>query len=154
MPSIPFRTYSKIVRASAAYDLLLTAPFATPWSFAWLHQSMSAINQSLGGAALPAFEPFHVLMACLMGTVVLLWSALRLIEPGVRLGRFDATGRFLFATWMTWALLTTGAPVLWLFLIPEFAWGVVQWWPVTGQPFPFDQRPDQSGNPCDLSMSR
>ena len=26
-----------IVRASAAYDLLLTAPFATPWTFAFAH---------------------------------------------------------------------------------------------------------------------
>jgi hypothetical protein len=134
MPSIPFATYSRIVRASAAYDVIVTAPFATPWTFAWLHQSISTLNQSLGGATLPAFEPFHVLIACLMGTVVMLWSVLRLIEPSLRLGRFDGTGRFLFSTWMAWALAVTGAPVFWLFRVAEFAWGVVQWWPVSGQP--------------------
>lgn len=130
MSPFPFQAYLKIVRASAVYDVLLTAPFATPWTFALLYDQLSAINQSLGGAPLPAFGPFHVMIACLMGTVVLLWSVLRLVQPTVLLGRFDGIGRFLFSIWMGWALLSTGAPVLWLFVIPEFMWGVAQWWPV------------------------
>ena len=64
---------------------------------------------------------------------MLLWSILRLVEPSVRLGRFDGTGRFLFAGWMAWALRATGAPILWLIVIPEFAWGVVQWWAIGTQ---------------------
>jgi hypothetical protein len=128
--SLSLRTYLKIVRASAVYDVLLTAPFATPWSFTFLHDQMSAINQLMGGAALPAFGPFQVMIACMMGTVVLIWSVLRIIEPTVRLGRFDGIGRFLFSTWMVWALVATGAPMLWLFVIPELAWGIAQWWPV------------------------
>ena len=119
-----------IVRASAAYDLLLTAPFATPWTFALVHAQLSAVNRSLGGGALPEFGPFHVLFACLMGSIVLVWSVLRLRAPSVLLGRCDGVGRFLFSTWMAWALAATGAPLLWLFLVPEFCWGVAQWLPV------------------------
>jgi hypothetical protein len=122
-------TYLQIVRASAWYDLLLTVPFATPWTFTPLHAQLSAINQALGGSALPAFSAFHLLFACLMGSVVLVWSVLRLRRTEARLGRYDGVARFLFALWMGWTLLMTGAPLLWLFLVPEFAWGVAQWLP-------------------------
>ncbi|MCD2515377.1 hypothetical protein LQ564_03515 [Massilia sp. G4R7] len=120
----------RLVRASALYDLLLTAGFATPWTFALVHGQLSSINVALGGAALPAFTSFHLLFACLMGSVVLVWSTLRILEPSTRLGRFDGAARFLFTLWMAWCLHATGAPLLWLFIVPEFAWGVAQWWPV------------------------
>jgi hypothetical protein len=61
---------------------------------------------------------------------VTVWSVLRLSDPQQRFGRFDGVARFMFSTWMAWTLNATGAPLLWLFLIPEFAWGVVQWLPV------------------------
>lgn len=120
----------RLVRASALYDLFLTAGFATPWTFALVHGQLSPLNLALGGAALPAFTPFHLLFACLMGSIVLVWSVLRILEPSTRLGRFDGTARFLFTLWMAWCLHATGAPLLWLFIVPEFAWGVAQWWPV------------------------
>ena len=123
-------TYLRIVRASAWYDLLLTAPLATPWSFAVLHERLSAINQLLGGAALPAFGPFHILFACLMGSVVLTWSVLRLRAPSVRFGRYDGVTRLLFAAWMAWVLALTGVPLLWIFVLPESAWCLVQWLPL------------------------
>ena len=124
------QSFRKIVIASAVYDLVLTAPFATPWSFAIARDQLSAINQVLGGLALPGFEPFHVLFACLLGSVVLVWSVLRLRDPQIRFGRYDGAARLLFSTWMAWALLQTGAPLLWLFLVPEFAWCLAQWQPV------------------------
>ena len=120
----------RIVRASAIYDLVVTAAFATPWTFALAHGHISSLNGMLGGDALPAFSPFHLLFACLMGSIVLVWSVLRILEPTQRLGRFDGVARFLFSLWMAWCLAVTGAPVLWLFVVPEFAWGVAQWWPV------------------------
>jgi hypothetical protein len=123
-------TSRRIVRASALYDLFLTAGFATPWTFALVHGQLSGLNVAMGGAALPAFTPFHMLFACLMGSIVLVWSVLRILEPTTRLGRFDGTGRFLFSLWMAWCLYVTGEPLLWLFIVPEFAWGVAQWWPV------------------------
>jgi len=122
--------FLRIVRASALYDLLLTAPFATPWSFTWAHGQLSAVNRLLGGGELPAFGPFHILFACLLGSVVLVWSALRLATPSVRHGRYDGVTRFMFSAWMAWALAATGTPLLWLFVVPELAWGVIQWLPV------------------------
>lgn len=122
--------YLKIVLASAWYDLIASALFATPWTFALLHDAVSRFNQLLGGAPLPAFGPLQTMMANMMGTVVVIWSIVRLLEPTVRWGRFDGAGRFLFSSWMACALLATGAPILWMTVIPEFAWGVIQWWPV------------------------
>lgn len=133
--------YRKIVRASALYDLLLTAPFATPWSFALAHAQLDRVNQGLGGAALPAFTPFHVLFACLLGSVVLVWAALRLRDPQPLYGRFDGVARLLFTTWMLWALHATGAPLLWLFVVPELAWGVAQWLPIRPIMRPCSQTP-------------
>jgi hypothetical protein len=127
-------TFRKIVLGSAIYDLLVTAPFATPWSFAYAHAQLDSINQQLGGAALPAFAPFHMLFACLLGSVVLVWSLLRVSDPQQRFGRFDGVARLLFSTWMIWTLVVTGAPLLWLFIVPELAWGVAQWLPVRSPP--------------------
>lgn len=130
MAAVSPSLFRKIVLGSAIYDLIVTAPFATPWSFALARGQLSEINQMLGGAALPAFEPFHILFACLLGSVVLVWSALRVSDPQQRFGRFDGVARLLFSTWMVWALLATGAPLLWLFIVPEMAFGVAQWLPV------------------------
>lgn len=130
MPSFSPTHYRRVVRASAVYDVLATAPFATPWTFAWNWHQLSAVNGLLGGEALPPFGVLHVLMACLLGSIVLVWSALRIATPEIRFGRYDGVARFLFSTWMAWALFLTHLPLLWLFLVPELAWGVVQWWPV------------------------
>ena len=130
MPSFSPIHFRRVVRASAIYDVLATAPFATPWTFAWNWRQLSDVNVLLGGAALPAFDIYATLVACLMGSLVLVWSALRIATPEIRLGRFDAAARFLFSTWMAWAWWLTHQPLLWLFLLPELAWGVVQWWPV------------------------
>ena len=126
-------TFRKIVLGSALYDLIVTAPFATPWSFAFAHAQLGAVNEALGGAPLPAFTPFHILFACLLGSVVLVWSVLRLSDPQQRFGRYDGVARFLFTTWMVWTFTATGSPLLWLFIIPEFAFGVAQWLPVSAQ---------------------
>ncbi|XJN70511.1 hypothetical protein ACHMW6_22785 [Pseudoduganella sp. UC29_106] len=69
------------------------------------------------------------MFACLLGSVVLVWSVLRLRDPQPLYGRYDGTARFMFSTWMAWALAQTGAPMLWLFLVPEISWGVAQWYP-------------------------
>lgn len=118
--------FLRIVRASAWYDLLVTAPFFTPWSFALAHRQLSALNVALGGLALPPFGVFHTLFCCLMGGLVLVWSLLRLRQASVTLGRHDAAARLLFALWMGWALMASGAPVLWLFFIPECGWALAQ----------------------------
>jgi len=131
MPSFSPATFRRLVRASATYDIVATAAFATPWAAAWNWQQLSALNVRLGGAAMAPLDTFALLLASLLGSLVLVWSALRLATPDIRLGRHDGAARFLFSAWMAWALHATGAPLLWLFLVPEFAWGVAQWWPVS-----------------------
>ena len=123
-------TFRGVVRGSAVYDVVVTAPFATAWTFELAYVQLNAVNQALGGAALPAFAPLHVLFACLLGSLVLIWSLLRIADPQQRFGRYDGAARFLFTIWMIWALHATGEPLLWLFIIPELLWGVIQWLPV------------------------
>ncbi|QNA90085.1 hypothetical protein G4G28_19165 [Massilia sp. Dwa41.01b] len=131
MRAFSLPTYLHIVRASALYDLVVTAGFATPWTFPFIHRLMSGLNEGMGAAPLPAFGPFHMLIAGLLGSIVVVWSLLRIREPAQRLGRHDGAARLLFSAWMAWTLHATGAPLLWLLLVPEFAWGVIQWWPVS-----------------------
>lgn len=130
MPTVTLSTYLRITRASALFDILIVAPFATPWTFLLLYPQLDRLNLWLGGATLPPFVQLHILITCLMGSLVLLWSVRRLLEPSLALGRYDGAGRFLFAAWMLWALVQGGLPLVWLFLVPELLWGVAQWWPV------------------------
>ncbi|MDN2709264.1 hypothetical protein O0880_07470 [Janthinobacterium sp. SUN118] len=118
--------FRRLVRASAIYDVFMTAAFATPWTFLLLREHLSTVNVRLGGVPLPVFEPFHLLISSLLGSVVMVWSMLRIVDPQPRLGRYDAAARYLFSLWMAWALLVTGQPVLWLFIVPELAWGLAQ----------------------------
>ena len=123
-------TFLRFVRASGWYDLIVTAPFATPWTFALLHQALTALAHALGIGSLPAFGPEHLLMANLMGSVVCVWSALRIRQPSVALGRYDAVARGLFAAWLAYAL-ASGATLLVLpFLIVEIGFGLLQSVPV------------------------
>lgn len=130
MPSFSPLQFRRVVWASAAYDLLVTAPFATPWTLAIAIGHLGLVNQALGGQPLPAFEPLQMLFALLMGSIVLVWSVLRLRGPTQQYGRYDAAGRLLFSLWMAWAWWQTGAPVLLLFILPELSWAVAQGWRV------------------------
>jgi len=130
MPPLSLSAYLRVARASALYDIAIGVPFATPWTFALLYPQLSQFNVSLGGMPLPAFAPVHVLFACLMGSLVLLWASLRLVRTSVVLGRFDAVGRTVFALWMAWTLAQGGVPLLWFYLLPELLWAVTQAWPV------------------------
>ncbi|CAJ0821991.1 hypothetical protein [Ralstonia flaminis] len=123
-------TFVRIVRASAWYDLIVSAPFATPWTFAWLHQALSAVAQALGIGGLPAFEPAHLLMANLMGSVVCVWSVLRIRQASVTLGRYDAVARWLFSAWQVFALISGATLLVVPFLIVEVGFGLLQMMPV------------------------
>jgi hypothetical protein len=123
--------YLRLVRASALYDLLVTVPFATPWSLAWLLRQLDALGQALGLAALPVFPPEALLLGNLLGSVVCVWSVLRLARPSLLLGRHDAVARGLFALWMTWALYQGASPLLAAFLVVEIGFGTAQAWPVS-----------------------
>ena len=120
--------YLRIVWFSALYDLLVTALFATPWTARIALGHLTQLHEALGvgGASLPSFGGAHLFFVTLFGTVVMMWSLLRLHRPRVEHGFVDAMGRLAFSAWMLHALLS-GQSLLFLgFLIPEFAWGIVQ----------------------------
>lgn len=127
--------YRRVVRASGWYDLIVTAAFATPWSFMALHGLLTALSQAwhLPGT-LPPFEPAHMLMANLLGSIVCVWSVLRIRDPQLQFGRYDAAGRLLFAAWQGYALMHGATTLLVGFLVMELAWAVVQLWPVRQNP--------------------
>lgn len=126
--------YRRLVRGSAWYDLMVTAAFATPWTFMAMHGVLASIAQSLDlPGELPAFAPMHRLMANLLGSIVCVWAVLRIRDPRPVYGRYDAAGRLLFATWQLYALRHGASGVLWVFLIFELSWGVAQILPVRGE---------------------
>ncbi len=117
--------YLRIVRASAFYDLVVTLPFALPWTFAPLHAAMAALAQAwqLPGQV-SALDPLHMLLANLLGSVVVMWS----LAPSVLLGRLDAAARWLFALWQVYAVLHGASAILLLFTVAEIGFGVLQSW--------------------------
>lgn len=123
--------YRSLVRASGWYDLLVTMAFATPWSFMLLHGLLDQLSAQWGLAGdLPEFTPLHMLMANLMGSIVCVWSILRIRDPQLQFGRYDAVGRLLFASWQGYALMHGATQLLWGILVLELLWGVLQLWPV------------------------
>lgn len=121
--------YRRIIQTSAWYDLIATVGFATPWTFGVMHAMLTRMSQGLPGA-FPAFETSHVLMANLLGSIVTVWAVLRIRDPQLQFGRYDAAGRFLFATWQIYAVMN-GASVLVLgFTAFELVFGMLQILPV------------------------
>ncbi|MDI3358577.1 hypothetical protein MO767_30170 [Pseudomonas sp. UYIF39] len=123
--------YRQLVKGSAWYDLIVMVAFVTPWSFSALHGVLLSVSQAFNlPGELPPFEPMHMLMANLLGSIVCVWAVLRIRDPQQVFGRYDAVGRFLFATWQAYALAHGGSSLLAIFLFFELAWGVVQVLPV------------------------
>jgi len=124
-------TYKAIVRTSAAYDLVVTAPFMTPWTLTATLDLFHRLHSSLGLAgAVPSFETTHLLFAGLMGSVVVVWSLARLRLNLVVLGRYDAAARLFFAGWQIYAVANGATPLLLVFTIFEIGFGIAQALPV------------------------
>jgi hypothetical protein len=123
--------YRRLVKGSAWYDLIVTAAFVTPWSFAALHGVLLSVSQAFNvSGELPPFEPMHMLVANLLGSIVCVWAVLRIRDPQQVYGWYDAVGRFLFSAWQLYALLHGASSLLAIFLFFELAWGVAQVLPV------------------------
>ncbi|GEM_PF-2106738 len=113
--------YRRLVRSSAIYDLVATAAFATPWTFGIIHQLLGQLTP------LPPFVPLHVLFANLLGSIVVVWSALRVWNPQPIFGLFDSIARGLFFIWQLYYLVVMGgSPIVWFFAIPELLFGLAQ----------------------------
>ncbi|MCW3839077.1 hypothetical protein ONA70_03070 [Micromonospora yasonensis] len=127
----PRPAYLRLVRASAWYDLVVTAGFATPWTYALLHDALSRLGNALGLGVLPALDPVQTLFANLMGSVVVVWALLRIVRTRPVHGLFDGIARTLFAMWQAYALAQGVTRMLWLFLAVEVLFGLAQllpWW--------------------------
>lgn len=125
------QAYARIVRASALYDLIVTAPFATPWTFAMLGSLLAGIDAALGlPGSIEAPQGLAMLMGNLMGSVVLVWSVARYRLGLPVLGRYDAVARFLFAAWQIHALASGMSWVVLPFLAVEIGMGIAQSLPV------------------------
>jgi hypothetical protein len=124
--------YSRIVRASAWYDLMVTIGFATPWTFAALHSMLAVAAQGLPGT-FPPFEPAHMLMANLLGSIVVVWSIVRIRDPQLQYGRYDAIARFLFAAWQIYAVVHGASAMILGFTVFEVLFGVIQSLPIAGE---------------------
>ncbi|MFJ3302704.1 hypothetical protein ACIPSA_06235 [Streptomyces sp. NPDC086549] len=118
--------YLRVVRASAWYDLVVTAGFATPWTYALLHDALTSLGRAAGLGGLPALNPMQTLYANLMGSVVIVWALLRITRPLPLHGLLDGAARTLFALWQAYAV-THGAPdLLWIFFTVETTFGAAQ----------------------------
>ncbi|PUA95691.1 hypothetical protein C8C99_0492 [Acidovorax sp. 107] len=133
IPAFASDRYLRIVRASGWYDLLVTWPFALPWTFAWLYAQLNLLAQTL---ALPGIlhplDATHMLLANLLGSVVVVWSVARIVAPTVLLGRLDGVARFLFAAWLIYAVAHGANAIVLGFAAFELVFGVLQWWRVVG----------------------
>ncbi|MGW0187138.1 hypothetical protein ACWDV7_15440 [Streptomyces sp. NPDC003362] len=129
--------YLRLVRASAWYDLIVTAGFATPWTYAVLHDLLNSTSTGLGLGALPPLDPTQILYANLMGSVIVIWAVLRILRPLPLHGLLDSASRVLFAAWQAYALSEGAFRLLWFFLVVEVTFGVVQlapWLRTAGRP--------------------
>ena len=71
IPAFASGRYLRIVRASGWYDLLVTWPFALPWTFAWLYTQLNLLAQALAlPGTLHPLDTTHMLLANLLGSVV------------------------------------------------------------------------------------
>lgn len=120
--------HSRVVYFSALYDLVVTAAFATPWSARWLSGIFTELHHAWGlsGSSPSLADPLALLFANLMGSIVVIWSLIRLRSPSFEFGAFDTLGRLLFSCWMGVALFNGASSILVHFLIPELLWGLVQ----------------------------
>lgn len=117
----------RVIRASATYDLIVTAGFAFPFSAPALLTALSGLHSwlALPGTG-PAPDLFTVLFANLMGSIVVVWSVFRLLRPSYAAGAADVAARVLFSLGMGAALVHGASPVLAVMLTLELAWAIVQ----------------------------
>jgi hypothetical protein len=141
--------YRTIVRAGAIYDLIVTAPFTTPWTLALALSTMGWAQAALGlSGEVPAYSTGVALFANLMGSLVLVWSSIRILWPEPWLGRADALARGLFSLWMIYALVRGATPVIGSFLAFELIWMTAQFLPYRrAEPTALQQEPGSAAQP-------
>jgi len=120
--------YLKVIKYSALYDIIITFPFALPVVAALHIALLRGLHETFSfSGTIADFTPTHLFFVNLMGSVVVVWSALRIYKPKVIYGLFDFYARALFSSWMCFYLFFYDlSSIIWLLLIPEISWGVIQ----------------------------
>ena len=83
-----------------------------------MHALLTLAAQGLPGS-FPAFDAPHVLMANLLGSIVTVWAVLRIRDPQLQFGRYDAAARFLFAAWQIYAVVHGASVIILGFTVVE-----------------------------------
>lgn len=124
------KNYNSIVKAGAWYDLLTSAPFAFPILANFTMQNITQLHNDLNlSGTIPTFEPLHFFFMNLMGSIIVVWSILRIRHTQALLGLYDAFGRTLFSAWMAYYLFAQNQTmILFFLLIPEISWGIIQYY--------------------------
>ena len=124
IPSISRR----VIFWGAAYDILVTAAFATPWTAAPLLRFLSELHVQLGlaGTALAVVDPVSMIFINFSGTLVLMWGGLRLFRPTLLHGAIDSAGRLAVALWIFLAVRTGATTISLPLLIGELVWFTLQ----------------------------
>jgi hypothetical protein len=120
--------YVRAGRIGAVYDLVVTSPFATPWTAALVLTVLGQLHESLGlpGEAMPEFDTSHMLYVTLFGIIVTLWSIVRIVRPIPLLIAADTLGRAAFSMTFIWTLAQGHSAVIVPFLVLEVAFLIYQ----------------------------
>ncbi|HEY8492380.1 MAG TPA: hypothetical protein VIN04_00730 [Myxococcota bacterium] len=115
----PRATVALVIRACAAFDLVLTGALAAP-----------PLARALFAALAPAMpDPgaFAWLFVHVTGALGVLWALVRLVRPAPWLGWADAAGRAWVGALLLHAVVTAGVPrVLLLFVVTEWGGSLAQ----------------------------
>jgi len=118
----------RIIFFGAAYDVLVTAAFATPWTAVPLLRFLSNLHAQLGlaGIALPTVDPVSMIFINFSGTLVLMWGGLRLFRPTLLNGAIDSAGRLAVALWIFLAVQAGATTISLSLLLGELVWFTLQ----------------------------
>lgn len=132
----------RVVRVSAAYDLLITGGFALPFTAPALFTGLGRLHAMLGldGSAPEPSNLYAVMFANLMGSVVVVWSGFRLARPSLAAGAADVAARALFSLGLGTALVHGASPLVGVMQALEIAWAITQGVALVGGARALDRR--------------
>lgn len=121
-------SFNSIIRSSGIYDIVIMIPFAIPGVVSWTMSQISNIHNSLSlSGTVPGFSSLHLLFINIMAIITIIWSVLRVRNPAPLYGLYDTITRiFIAATMLVYLLLYNVSEIMWLFLMSEVTWAVLQ----------------------------